>query len=160
MFKKIAAAALLAAALPCMAMAAKPVTSEKMLNDYDRFYVVYVDDDERIYADNDTIERDPASAGMLPIIRATLYAEVYKDPLTYPDYGNYNMVDHILQLDCAVGADQFGQDIKYKILNKVVGAYTPDGKPLAYNGNHKDTADEAEEIYMSLYRVSKDGTGW
>ena len=160
MFKKLACAALLAAALPCVAMAAKPVNSEKMVNDYDRFYVVYVDDDERIYADNDTIARDPVSAGMLPVIRCTLYAEVYKDPLTYPDYGNKQMVDHILQLDCAVGADQIGQDIRYKILNKVVGAYTPDGKPLpAYNGNHKDTADEAEEIYMSLYRVSSN-FGW
>lgn len=66
-----------------------------MLNDYSRYAVVYTSDEERVYVDTETIERDPANAGELPVIRGTLYAEVYKDPLTYPDYGNDRMVEYI-----------------------------------------------------------------
>ena len=154
--KKILAAAMLALAIPCVAMAAKPVNSQKLLDDPGRFAVVYVSDDERVYADMDTVERDPVSAGDLPIIRGKLYAEVYKDPLSYPDYGNYQMVDKILQYDTAVGADQFGPStIRYRILNKLEGAYTPDGKAVSYPGNPNEPADEAEDIYIALYRVSK-----
>ena len=95
--KKMITMALLAAlALPGVAMgAAKLPSSEKMLNDYGRYAVVYTSDEERVYVDTETIERDPANAGELPVIRGTLYAEVYKDPLTYPDYGNYRMVEYI-----------------------------------------------------------------
>ena len=49
--KKILAAAMLALAIPCVAMAAKPVNSQKLLDDPGRFAVVYVSDDERVYAD-------------------------------------------------------------------------------------------------------------
>ena len=156
MEKRAAALALACVMIPAISMAAgKPPTSDKMLNGYDRFIVVYTDKEERIYADADTIERDPVSAGSLPVIRATLYAEIYKHPMTWPDYGNYRMVDYILQYDTAVGADQYGQDIKYKILNKLAGAYTPDGKPASYTGAEHHSTDEAENIYLSLYRVSK-----
>lgn len=156
MNKKLAALALACAMVPAVALASdKPPTSEKMLNDYNKYLVVYTSPTERIYADADTIERDSVSAGEMPVIRATLYAEIYKSPMTWPDYGNYKMVDYILQYDTAVGADQFGSTIRYKILNKLEGAFTPDGKAAAYNGTPKDSADEAEEIYMSLYRVSK-----
>ena len=48
--KKILAAAMLALAIPCVAMAAKPVNSQKLLDDPGRFAVVYVSDDERVYA--------------------------------------------------------------------------------------------------------------
>lgn len=156
MKKELAALALACALIPGVSMAAdKLPSSEKLMNDYDKYVVVYTSDDERIYADADTIERDPVSAGELPVIRATLYAEIYKDPLTWPDYGNYHMVDYILRYDTAVGADQLGQKIKYRILNKLEGAYTPDGKAVSYPGNPNEPADEAEDIYIALYRVSK-----
>lgn len=156
MKKELAALALACALIPGASMAAdKLPSSEKLMNDYDKYVVVYTSDDERIYADADTIERDPVSAGELPVIRATLYAEIYKDPLTWPDYGNYRMVDYILRYDTAVGADQLGQKIKYRILNKLEGAYTPDGKAVSYPGNPNEPADEAEDIYIALYRVSK-----
>ncbi len=156
MKKELAALALACALIPSVSMAAdKLPSSEKLMNDYDKYVVVYTSDDERIYADADTIERDPVSAGELPVIRATLYAEIYKDPLTWPDYGNYRMVDYILRYDTAVGADQLGQKIKYRILNKLEGAYTPDGKAVSYPGNPNEPADEAEDIYIALYRVSK-----
>lgn len=156
MKKELAALALACALIPGVSMAAdKLPSSEKLMNDYDKYVVVYTSDDERIYADADTIERDPVSAGGLPVIRATLYAEIYKDPLTWPDYGNYRMVDYILRYDTAVGADQLGQKIKYRILNKLEGAYTPDGKAVSYPGNPNEPADEAEDIYIALYRVSK-----
>ena len=156
MKKELAALALACALIPGVSMAAdKLPSSEKLMNDYDKYVVVYTSDDERIYADADTIERDPVSAGELPVIRATLYAEIYKDPLTWPDYGNYRMVDYILRYDTAVGADQLGQKTKYRILNKLAGAYTPDGKAVSYPGNPNEPADEAEDIYIALYRVSK-----
>ena len=156
MKKELAALALACALIPGVSMAAdKLPSSEKLMNDYDKYVVVYTSDDERIYADADTIERDPVSAGELPVIRATLYAEIYKDPLTWPDYGNYRMVDYILRYDTAVGADQLGQKIKYRILNKLEGAYTSDGKAVSYPGNPNEPADEAEDIYIALYRVSK-----
>lgn len=156
MKKELAALALACALIPGVSMAAdKLPSSEKLMNDYDKYVVVYTSDDERIYADADTIERDPVSAGELPVIRAALYAEIYKDPLTWPDYGNYRMVDYILRYDTAVGADQLGQKIKYRILNKLEGAYTPDGKAVSYPGNPNEPADEAEDIYIALYRVSK-----
>ena len=156
MKKELAALALACALIPGVSMAAdKLPSSEKLMNDYDKYVVVYTSDDERIYADADTIERDPVSADELPVIRATLYAEIYKDPLTWPDYGNYRMVDYILRYDTAVGADQLGQKIKYRILNKLEGAYTPDGKAVSYPGNPNEPADEAEDIYIALYRVSK-----
>lgn len=156
MKKELAALALACTLIPSVSMAAdKLPSSEKLMNDYDKYVVVYTSDDERIYADADTIERDPVSAGELPVIRATLYAEIYKDPLTWPDYGNYRMVDYILRYDTAVGADQLGQKIKYRILNKLEGAYTPDGKAVSYSGNPNEPADEAEDIYIALYRVSK-----
>lgn len=156
MKKELAALALACALIPGVSMAAdKLPSSEKLMNDYDKYVVVYTSDDERIYADADTIERDPVSAGELPVIRATLYAEIYKNPLTWPDYGNYRMVDYILRYDTAVGADQLGQKIKYRILNKLEGAYTPDGKAVSYPGNPNEPSDEAEDIYIALYRVSK-----
>lgn len=156
MKKELAALALACALIPGVSMAAdKLPSSEKLMNDYDKYVVVYTSDDERIYADADTIERDPVSAGELPVIRATLYAEIYKNPLTWPDYGNYRMVDYILRYDTAVGADQLGQKIKYRILNKLEGAYNPDGKAVSYPGNPNEPADEAEDIYIALYRVSK-----
>ena len=156
MKKELAALALACALIPGVSMAAdKLPSSEKLMNDYDKYVVVYTSDDERIYADADTIERDPVSAGELPVIRATLYAEIYKDPLTWPDYGNYRMVDYILRYDTAVGADQLGQKITYSILNMLEGAYTPDGKAVSYPGNPNEPADEAEDIYIALYRVSK-----
>ena len=155
--KKLFAMALISAlALPGVVMgAAKVPSSDKMLNDYSRYAVVYTSDEERVYVDTETIERDPANAGDLPIIRGTLYAEVYKDPLTYPDFGNYRMVDYIFEYETAVGADQYGRDIKYRILNKLQGVYTPDGKPTQYNGRHDEPADEAEDIYVAMYRLSK-----
>ena len=85
MKKQLAVLALVCALIPGAAMAAKVPTSDKMMNDYNKYVVVYTSDEERIYADADTIERDPVSAGELPVIRATLYAEVYKHPLTWPD---------------------------------------------------------------------------
>ena len=45
--------------------------------------------------------------------------------------------------------------LKYRILNKLEGAYTPDGKAVSYPGNPNEPADEAEDIYIALYRVSK-----
>ena len=33
--------------------------------------------------------------------------------------------------------------------------YTPDGKAAPLPGNFEDPADEAEDIYVALYRVSK-----
>ncbi len=153
--KKLIAAALISCiALPGMAMAAN-VNPTKMLNDYNRYAVVYTSDEERVYVDTDTILKDPVNAGELPILRGTLYAEVYKHPLTYPDFGNNKMVEYVFEYETAVAADQYGRDIKYRILNKLQGVYTPDGKPTQYNGKHEEPADEAEDIYVALYRLAK-----
>ena len=68
MKKELAALALACALIPGVSMAAdKLPSSEKLMNDYDKYVVVYTSDDERIYADADTIERDPVSAGELPV---------------------------------------------------------------------------------------------
>ena len=62
MKKMIAMALISALALPGVAMGAAPLpSSEKMLNDYSRYAVVYTSDEERVYVDTETIERDPAS---------------------------------------------------------------------------------------------------
>ncbi len=155
MKKWMAMAMISALALPALTVDAASVNSTKFLNDYSRYAVVYTSDEERVYVDTDTIERDPINAGELPIIRGKLYAEVYKNPLTYPDFGNNKMVEYIFEYDTAVGADQYGREIKYRILNKLQGVYTPDGKPTAYNGRHEEPADEAEDIYVALYRLVK-----
>ena len=55
----------------------------------------------------------------------------------------------------AVGADQYGREIRYRILNKLQGVYTPDGKPAVYRGFHDEPADEADDIYAAMYRLSK-----
>ena len=48
--------------------------------------------------------------------------------------------------------DQFGPStIRYRILNKLENVYDSDGKPSTHMGKQEDPADEAEEIYMSLY---------
>ena len=60
MKKMIAMALISALALPGVAMgAAQLPSSEKMLNDYSRYAVVYTSDEERVYVDTETIERDP-----------------------------------------------------------------------------------------------------
>ncbi len=153
--KKLAALALACIALPTMAMAADGVKSEKLLNDYGRYAVVYTSDEERVYVDTQTLERDPMSAGALPVIRGTLYAEVYKDPLTYPDYGNYKMIKYVLKYETAVGADQVGNKLQYRIQNNLQGIYDEDGKVLPLVPVKEDPADEADDIYMALYRLSK-----
>ncbi len=155
MKKWIAMAMISALALPAVMADAASVNTTKLLNDYSRYAVVYTSDEERVYVDTDTIEKDPINAGELPIIRGKLYAEVYKHPLTYPDFGNNKMVEYIFEYETAVGADQYGREIKYRILNKLQGVYTPDGKPAAYNGRHEEPADEAEDIYVALYRLAK-----
>ena len=155
MKKWMAMAMISALALPALTVDAASVNPTKLLNDYSRYAVVYTSDEARVYVDTDTIEKDPMSAGELPIIRGKLYAEVYKDPLTYPDFGNNRMVEYIFEYDTAVGADQYGREIKYRILNKIQGVYTPDGKPTAYNGKHDELVDEAEDIYVAMYRLAK-----
>lgn len=65
------------------------------------------------------------------------------------------MVEYIFQYETAVGADQYGREIRYRILNKLQGVYTPDGKPAAYRGVHDEPADEADDIYAAMYRLSK-----
>ncbi len=155
MKKWIAMAMISALALPALTVDAAGVNMTKLMNDYSRYAVVYTSDEERVYVDTNTIEKDPINAGELPIIRGKLYAEVYKHPLTYPDFGNNKLVEYIFEYDTAVGADQYGREIKYRILNKLQGVYTPDGKPAAYNGNHEEPADEAEDIYVALYRIAK-----
>ncbi len=155
MKKWIAMAMISALALPALTVDAAGVNVTKLMNDYSRYAVVYTNGKERIYVDTDTIEKDPMNAGDLPIIRGKLYAEVYKSPLTYPDFGNNKMVEYIFEYDTAVGADQYGREIKYRILNKLQNVYTPDGKPAAYNGRHEEPADAAENIYVALYRIAK-----
>lgn len=159
--KKMTIAALVLAAaclMPSAALGAKKVTSSSLYDDYDKYPVVYVDKTVRVYADEDTVLRDNASAGTLPVLRATLYVEVYKNPMTWPDYGNYTMVDCVLQYETAVGASQFGnENIRYQVLNKLTGATSPDGKPISYNGSipSMNTEKAAQDIYMTLYRLSK-----
>ena len=155
MKKWMAMAMISALVLPALTVDAASVNPTKLLNDYSRYAVVYTSDEARVYVDTDTIEKDPMSAGELPIIRGKLYAEVYKHPLTYPDFGNNRMVEYIFEYDTAVGADQYGREIKYRILNKLQGVYTPDGKPTAYNGKHDEPVDEAEDIYVAMYRLAK-----
>ena len=155
MKKWMAMAMISALALPALTVDAASVNPTKLWNDYSRYAVVYTSDEARVYVDTDTIEKDPMSAGELPIIRGKLYAEVYKHPLTYPDFGNNRMVEYIFEYDTAVGADQYGREIKYRILNKLQGVYTPDGKPTAYNGKHDEPVDEAEDIYVAMYRLAK-----
>ena len=82
MKKELAALALACALIPGVSMAAdKLPSSEKLMNDYDKYVVVYTSDDERIYADADTIERDPVSAGELPVIRAPCMRKFTRIPL-------------------------------------------------------------------------------
>lgn len=161
--KKLIAFAAAAACLafPLAASAAGSPNSQKMFNDYDHYLVVYTDATHRVYADPDTIERDPYSAGSLPVIRCTTYAETYKSPLTYPDMGNYKIADHIYQYDTAVGADQFGNALRFKMQNDYKGCYTPDGKP-ANERMPKDSqgnSNEAQSIYIALYRATQ-GTAY
>ena len=40
-------------------------------------------------------------------------------------------------------------------LSRTVTLDTPDGKAVSYPGNPNEPADEAEDIYIALYRVSK-----
>ena len=155
MKKWIAMAMISALTLPALAVDAASVNPTKFLNDYSRYAVVYTSDEARVYVDTDTIVRDPMNAGDLPIIRGKLYAEVYKNPLTYPDFGNNKMVEYIFEYDTAVGADQYGREIKYRILNKLQGVYTPDGKPTAYSGRTDELDVEAEDIYVAMYRLAK-----
>ena len=55
MKKMIAMALISALALPGVAMgAAQLPSSEKMLNDYSRYAVVYTSDEERVYVDTET----------------------------------------------------------------------------------------------------------
>ena len=64
MKKMIAMALISALALPGTAMgAAQLPSSEKMLNHNSRYAEVYTSDEERVYGDSETIERDPANAG-------------------------------------------------------------------------------------------------
>ena len=154
--KKLVTMALISClTLPGMMASAALVNSTKMMNDYDRYAVVYTSDEERVYVDTESIEKDWANAGELPVIRGTLYAEVYKNPLTYPDFGNNRLVEYIFEYETAVGADQLGRNIKYRILNKLKGVYTPDGKAVQYTGNHEEPADEADDVYVTMYRLAK-----
>ncbi len=159
--KKLSMLILTALAVPCMAFAASnPAKPDKMLDDYDRYAVVYSGEEERVYVDTETLERDPVSAGSLPVIRATLYAEVFRHPLTYPDYGNHELVQYVLQYQTAIGADQIGNQIRYRILNELQAAYDAKGNPIPAPRLAEDPVDEADDMYITLYRLSRNYTGF
>lgn len=158
----LALTAVTALAVPCITFAAGSgsIKPEKMLNDYDRYAVVYTGEEERVYADTESLLRDPMNAGSLPIIRGTLYAEVYRDPLTYPDYGNYDLVKYILRYDIAIGADQIGGQIRYRMQDDLVGAYDAQGRPIPAPVLKDSPVDEPDDLYIALYRLTRDSTGF
>lgn len=133
------------------------VKPDKLFDDYDKYAVVYMDSERRVYVDTDTVVKDYAPAGTLPVLRGKAYTEVYVSPLDYPAYGNKKVVRCIVESELAVGADQFGSDIRYRLLNKNTAAYDENGQPVSYNGaDVKDTSDNAKEMYVNLYRLTKD----
>ena len=155
--KKLAALAMAALiAVPGIAGAAA-VKSDKLFGDHDRYAVIYTSGKERIYVDTETIEKDDTSAGQLPVLRGIAYAEIFTSPLDYPAYGNNNIVKYVYECEIAVGADQMGSDIRYRILNKLKHVYDANGNAVQKEGTgqSKESSDTAEEIYVNMYRLAK-----
>lgn len=154
--KKLLSLLLAGAVFLPMAASAAFVKSDKLFNDYDRYAVVYMDGNQRVYVDTETIEEDYAPAGTLPVIRGTAYTEVYAAPLDYPALGNGRAVAAVVESELAVGADQLGDEIRYRLLNRNVAAYDANGAPVSAASEIKDTSDNAKELYVNMYRLSKE----
>ena len=148
--KKIISFLLAGAVLLPGAASAAFVKSDKLFNDYDRYAVVYMDGTKRIYADTETVEQDYAPAGTLPVIRGKVYTEVYAEPL-----GNGRIVKAIVESELAVGADQLGSEIRYRLLDQNVASYDLNGNPVPAASDVKDTQENAKELYLNMYRLVK-----
>ena len=153
--KKIISFLLAGAVLLPGAVSAAFVKSDKLFNDYDRYAVVYMDGTKRIYADTETVEQDYAPAGTLPVIRGKVYTEVYAEPLDYPALGNGRIVKAIVESELAVGADQLGSEIRYRLLDQNVASYDLNGNPVPAASDVKDTQENAQELYLNMYRLVK-----
>ena len=153
--KKIISFLLAGAVLLPGAASAAFVNSDKLFNDYDRDAVVYMDGTKRIYADTETVEQDYAPAGTLPVIRGKVYTEVYAEPLDYPALGNGGIVKAIVESELAVGADQLGSEIRYRLLDQNVASYDLNGNPVSVACDVKDTQENAQELYLNMYRLVK-----
>ncbi len=153
--KKIISFLLAGAVLLPGAASAAFVKSDKLFNDYDRYAVVYMDGTKRIYADTETVEQDYAPAGTLPVIRGKVYTEVYAEPLDYPALGNGRIVKAIVESELAVGADQLGSEIRYRLLDQNVASYDLNGNPVSVASDVKDTQENAQELYLNMYRLVK-----
>ena len=136
----------------CASPSIKP---DKLFNDYGRYAVICMDSGQRVYIDTNTLLRDPAPAGSLPVLRGTAYTEVYES-LDFPAYGNNKMIKMIVESEIAVGADVYGSDVKYSMLTQNKGAYDAGGTPVPPDGEAiNDTPDTAKEIYINMYRLAK-----
>ena len=130
--RKIISFLLAGAVLLPGAVSAAFVKSDKLFNDYDRYAVVYMDGTKRVYADTETVEQDYAPAGTLPVIRGKVYTEVYAEPL-----------------------DQLGSEIRYRLLDQNVASYDLNGNPVPAASDVKDTQENAQELYLNMYRLVK-----
>ena len=131
------------------------VKSDKLFNDYDRYAVVYMDGTKRIYADTETVEQDyaPAERFLLSAERYTL--RFMRNLFDYPALGNGRIVKAIVESELAVGADQLGSEIRYRLLDQNVASYDLNGNPVPAASDVKDTQENAQELYLNMYRLVK-----
>ena len=86
---------------------------------------------------------------------AVVYIEVYAKPLDYPALGNGRIVKAIVESELAVGADQLGSEIRYRLLDQNVASYDLNGNPVPAASDVKDTQENAQELYLNMYRLVK-----
>ncbi len=103
-----------------------------------------------------TVEQDYApSAGNASCYPRKVYTEVYAEPLDYPALGNGRIVKAIVESELAVGADQLGSEIRYRLLDQNVASYDLNGNPVPAASDVKDTQENAQELYLNMYRLVK-----
>ena len=142
--------------IPAAVMAAPKIKPDKLFNYYDRYAVIFMDGKQRVYLDTDTLLKDYAPAGSLPVIRGMTYTEIYADPLDYPAYGNNKTVKAVVESEIAAGADLYGSDVKYRLLLRRKAAYDTSGNPIpAGDVEIADNDENAKEIYVNMYRLAK-----
>ena len=151
--KKILAAAMLALAIPCVAMAAKPVYSQKLLDDPGRFAIRVIDIFQLV---QDTVTDRRRSKLISPDSRIILQNLVHHLVIAIIRIRQRILI--YLSIKLAADNRQIPGRNRiplHRILNKLENVYDSDGNPSTYMGKQEDPADEAEEIYMSLYRLTR-----
>ena len=54
-----------------------------------------------------------------------------------------------------MGADRLGSEILYRLLNQNVASYDLNGNPVSVVSDVKDTQENAQELYLNMYRLVK-----